>query len=157
MSNIKLSFILNRKPYTVETDPGKRMLDVLREDLGLMGTKEGCGVGECGACTVILNGKAVTSCLVLAGQMQDAEILTIEGMRDDEIGRVIQECFVEGDAVQCGFCTPGFIMSAYALLMENPTPTRDEIRHAIAGNLCRCTGYIPITNAIEKAAKTLAK
>ena len=157
MANIKLSFILNRKPYTVETDPGKRMLDVLREDLGLMGTKEGCGVGECGACTGVLNGKAVTCCRVRAVQMQEAEILTFEGMRDDEIGRVIQDCFIEGGAVQCGFCTPGFIMSAYALLLENPNPTREEIRLATAGNLCRCTGYDPITDAIEKAAKTLAK
>jgi aerobic-type carbon monoxide dehydrogenase small subunit (CoxS/CutS family) len=127
------------------------MLDVLRNDLGLTGTKEGCGVGECGACTVVINGDAVTSCLVVAGQMQGADILTIEGMSETQIGRVLQECFVEKDAVQCGFCTPGFIMSAYALLTKNPHPTREEIRKAVSGNLCRCTGYIPIVNAIEAA------
>ena len=151
MSEIQISFRLNGKPYTVTTDPTKRMLDVLRNDLGLTGTKEGCGVGECGACTVVINGDAVTSCLVVAGQMQGADILTIEGMSETQIGRVLQECFVEKDAVQCGFCTPGFIMSAYALLTKNPHPTREEIRKAVSGNLCRCTGYIPIVNAIEAA------
>lgn len=151
MSEVQISFRLNGKPYTVTTDPTKRMLDVLRNDLGLTGTKEGCGVGECGACTVVINGDAVTSCLVVAGQMQGADILTIEGMSETQIGRVLQECFVEKDAVQCGFCTPGFIMSAYALLTKNPHPTREEIRKAVSGNLCRCTGYIPIVNAIEAA------
>ncbi|MGI6157197.1 MAG: (2Fe-2S)-binding protein [Saccharofermentanales bacterium] len=152
---IEVSFTLNGEPYTVTVPPGMRMLDVIRDELGLTGTKEGCGVGECGACTVVLNGNAVTSCLVLAGQMQDAEILTIEGMSEDAIGSVIQRCFVDGDAVQCGFCTPGFVMSAYALLKKNPEATREEIRQAVAGNICRCTGYIPIVNAIEKAAEEL--
>ncbi|MEA5048959.1 MAG: (2Fe-2S)-binding protein [Eubacteriales bacterium] len=151
MKKITIQFRLNGRDITVETEPNKRMLDVLRGDLGLTGTKEGCAVGECGACTVILNGDAVASCLVAAGQMQGAEILTIEGMSETLIGRVLQDCFVEGDAVQCGFCTPGFIMSAYALLRKNPTPTREEIREAVAGNVCRCTGYIPIVNAIERA------
>ena len=151
MKKITIQFRLNGRETTVETEPNKRMLDVLRGDLGLTGTKEGCAVGECGACTVILNGDAVASCLVAAGQMQGAEILTIEGMSETLIGRVLQDCFVEGDAVQCGFCTPGFIMSAYALLRKNPAPTREEIREAVAGNVCRCTGYIPIVNAIERA------
>lgn len=151
MKKITIQFRLNGRDIKVETEPNKRMLDVLRGDLGLTGTKEGCAVGECGACTVILNGDAVASCLVAAGQMQGAEILTIEGMSETLIGRVLQDCFVEGDAVQCGFCTPGFIMSAYALLRKNPTPTREEIREAVAGNVCRCTGYIPIVNAIERA------
>ena len=151
MRKIELSFTLNAKPYTVLTEPNKRMLDVLRNDLGLTGTKEGCGVGECGACTVVINGEAVTSCLVIAGQMQGADIMTIEGMSQTQIGSILQDCFVEADAVQCGFCTPGFIMSAYALLLKNPHPTREEIRRAVAGNLCRCTGYIPIVNAIEQA------
>ena len=151
MHNITLSFRLNGTDYTVETSAEKRMLDVLRNDLGLTGTKEGCGVGECGACTVVLNGEAVTSCLVLAGQMQGADIMTIEGMSETQIGSILQDCFVEGDAIQCGFCTPGFIMSAYALLLKNPHPTREEIREAVAGNLCRCTGYKPIVNAIEQA------
>ena len=151
MKKVTIQFRLNGRETTVETEPNKRMLDVLRGDLGLTGTKEGCAVGECGACTVILNGDAVASCLVAAGQMQGAEILTIEGMSETLIGRVLQDCFVEGDAVQCGFCTPGFIMSAYALLRKNPAPTREEIREAVAGNVCRCTGYIPIVNAIERA------
>lgn len=151
MRNMLLRFTLNGKPMEVETQPAKRMLDVLRNDLFLTGTKEGCAVGECGACTVILNGEPVASCLVAAGQMQGAEILTIEGMSGTLIGSVLQDCFVEGDAVQCGFCTPGFIMTAYALLLKNPHPTREEIREAVAGNICRCTGYIPIINAIEQA------
>ncbi|MGN0784165.1 MAG: (2Fe-2S)-binding protein [Candidatus Aphodomorpha sp.] len=155
MANIQLSFRLNGKDYSIETQDNRRMVDVLREDLRLTGTKEGCGVGECGACTVVINGNAVTSCLVYAGQMQGADILTVEGLSETEIGSILQRCFVEGDAVQCGFCTPGFLMSAYALLQKNPHPTRDEIREAIAGNLCRCTGYIPIINAIEKAGLTM--
>ena len=157
MHNITLSFRLNGTDYTVETSAEKRMLDVLRNDLGLTGTKEGCGVGECGACTVVLNGEAVTSCLVLAGQMQGADIMTIEGMSETQIGSILQDCFVEGDAIQCGFCPPGFIMSAYALLLKNPHPTREEIREAVAGNLCRCTGYKPIVNAIEQAGLRLGQ
>jgi carbon-monoxide dehydrogenase small subunit len=151
MKNMLLRFTLNGKPMEVATQPNKRMLDVLRGELSLTGTKEGCAVGECGACTVILNGEPVASCLVAAGQMQGAEVLTIEGMSETLIGSVLQDCFVEGDAVQCGFCTPGFIMTAYALLLKNPRPTREEIREAVAGNICRCTGYIPIVNAIEQA------
>lgn len=151
MRKIKLSFTLNGKKYELEVDPGARMIDVIRNDLGLRGTKEGCSVGECGACTVVLNGEPVASCMVLAGSMQDADILTIEGMRELELGRNLQNSFVEEDAVQCGFCTPGFIMSAFALLSKNPNATREEIREAVAGNICRCTGYIPIVNAIEKA------
>jgi carbon-monoxide dehydrogenase small subunit len=151
MNRITLRFTLNGMNIALETAPNKRMLDVLRGDLGQTGTKEGCAVGECGACTVILNGEPVASCLITAAQMQGAQVLTIEGMSETLIGRVLQDCFVEGDAVQCGFCTPGFIMSAYALLLKDPHPTREEIREAVAGNICRCTGYIPIVNAIEQA------
>jgi aerobic-type carbon monoxide dehydrogenase small subunit (CoxS/CutS family) len=151
VKNMLIRFTLNGKAIEVETQPNKRMLDVLRGDLSLTGTKEGCAVGECGACTVILNGEPVASCLVAAAQMRNAEILTIEGMSETLIGSVLQDCFVEGDAVQCGFCTPGFIMTAYALLLKNPHPTREEIREAVVGNICRCTGYIPIVNAIEQA------
>lgn len=155
MDKIKLSFTLNGKAYDIEADPGARMLDVIRNDLELTGTKEGCSVGECGACTVILNGEPVASCLVLAGRMQGADILTIEGMAELDLGRTLQDSFLEEDAVQCGFCTPGFVLSAYALLQKNPKATRQEIREAIAGNICRCTGYIPIVNAIESAAGKL--
>ena len=151
MKKMMLRFMLNGKPVELETAPNKRMLDVLRGDFSKTGTKEGCAVGECGACTVLLNGEPVASCLVAAAQMQGAEVLTIEGMSETLIGSVLQDCFVEGDAVQCGFCTPGFIMTAYALLLKNPHPTRVEIREAVAGNICRCTGYIPIINAIEQA------
>lgn len=150
-----ISFRLNRKAYTIEADPCDRMLDVLRNDLALRGTKEGCGVGECGACTVVINGVAVTSCLVAAGQMQDADIMTVEGLSETEIGAVLQRCFIDHGAVQCGFCAPGMLMSAYALLQQNPDPTREEIKEAIAGNLCRCTGYIPIVNSIERAKQEL--
>ena len=149
-------FYVNGDAYDLDVPANKTMLDVLRDELCLTGTKEGCGVGECGACTVVVNGEAVTSCLVLAGQMQGADIMTVEGLSETEIGSILQRCFVEGDAVQCGFCTPGFLMSAYALLLKNPHPTRDEIREAVAGNLCRCTGYIPIVNAIEKAGWTIS-
>ncbi|MBR2644253.1 MAG: (2Fe-2S)-binding protein [Clostridia bacterium] len=150
-----LSFTLNHKPYTIEADPCDRFLDVLRNDLSLRGTKEGCGVGECGACTIVINGNAVTSCLVLAGQTDGADIMTVEGLSETEIGSVLQRCFIENGAVQCGFCTPGMLMSAYALLQHNPNPTREEIKEAIAGNLCRCTGYVPIVNSIEAAVKSL--
>jgi carbon-monoxide dehydrogenase small subunit len=150
-----ISFRLNGKGYTIEADPCDRMLDILRNDLALCGTKEGCGVGECGACTVVLNSEAVTSCLVLAAQMENADILTVEGLSETEIGSVLQRCFIENGAVQCGFCTPGMLMSAYALIQKNPAPTREEIKEAIAGNLCRCTGYIPIVNSIEAANRQL--
>ena len=146
-----LSFTLNGNPVTVQAPLKLRMLDVLRNSLGLTGTKEGCGVGECGACTVVMNGAAVDSCMVPCFQMHGAEILTVEGLSQTQIGSILQKCFVDGDAIQCGFCTPGMLMSAYALLMKNPEPTREEIRTAISGNLCRCTGYVPIVNAIETA------
>ena len=136
MSQVQLQFRLNGKDYSIQADPTQRMVDLLRENLHLTGTKVGCGVGECGACTVVLNGEAVTSCLVLAGQMQGADILTVEGLSETQIGSILQQCFVDGDAVQCGFCTPGFLMSAYALLLHNPHPTREEIIDSISGNLC---------------------
>jgi len=152
MKNITLRFTLNGKEVELDCAPNKRMLDVLRGDLAQTGTKEGCAVGECGACTVILNGEPVASCLVAAGQMQGATILTIEGMSETLIGRVLQDCFVEGDAVQCGFCTPGMIMSAKALLDAKENPTEEEIKSAIEGNLCRCTGYVKIIDAIKSTA-----
>ena len=156
MSQVQLQFRLNGKDYSIQADPTQRMVDLLRENLHLTGTKVGCGVGECGACTVVLNGEAVTSCLVLAGQMQGADNLTVEGLSETQIGSILQQCFVDWDAVQCGFCTPGFLKSAYALLLHNPHPTREEIKVAVSGNLCRCTGYVPILSAIEAAGLRLA-
>ncbi|WP_195276844.1 (2Fe-2S)-binding protein [Anaerotruncus rubiinfantis] len=155
MDKITISFTLNGKPYTVATRPDIRMLDVLRDDLNLTGTKEGCGIGECGACTVLVNGEAMHSCMVISGQMDGKDILTVEGLSETEIGKTLQRCFLEEGAVQCGYCTPGMLMSAYALLRKNPTPTRDEVRLALSGNLCRCTGYIPIINAVQKVNEKL--
>lgn len=151
--NINLK--LNGKNITLYVNPASRLVDVLREDLALTGTKIGCEVGECGACTIIIDGIATTSCLVLVGQVEGAEVLTIEGLSELEIGHILQKCFVENGAIQCGFCTPGMLMSAYALLSHNPNPSREEIKNAMSGNLCRCTGYIPILNSIEKAKEEL--
>ncbi|MBO6119978.1 MAG: (2Fe-2S)-binding protein [Lachnospiraceae bacterium] len=157
---MKIDFTLNNKHITLDTEPTKRLVDAIRDDLSLTGTKIGCEVGECGACTVVIDGEAVTSCLVLVGQVQGKNVLTIEGLSELEIGRILQKCFVENGAVQCGFCTPGMLMSAYALLNKNQNPSKEEIKEAMSGNLCRCTGYVPILNSIEKAKdelKTLSK
>jgi aerobic-type carbon monoxide dehydrogenase small subunit (CoxS/CutS family) len=147
---------VNRREAEVDVDPRARLLDVLRNDLHLTGTKEGCGEGECGACTVLLDGRPVNSCLVLALQADGCDITTIEGIADGPRLHPIQEAFVEQGGVQCGFCTPGFIMSAYALLRDNPAPTDDEILAALEGNLCRCTGYAKILAAVRLAAQRLA-
>jgi len=154
---INLKFILNGKSVNIKTETHERLLDLLRNRFYLTGTKEGCSIGECGACTVIMNGKAVNSCLVLAGQCEGAEIITIEGIEKDGKLHPLQENFLKSGAIQCGFCTPGMIMSAYALLLENPNPTEEEIKDAIAGNLCRCTGYKQIIDAVEKSAKEVEK
>jgi carbon-monoxide dehydrogenase small subunit len=157
---LKVSFILNGRRVEVLTRPNARLLDVLRDDLGLTGTKEGCGIGECGACTVLLDGEAVNSCLVLAGQVEGREVVTIEGLEQPgpEGLRLhpVQQSFIDKHAVQCGFCTPGMILSAVALLAKNPHPSREQIREAISGNLCRCTGYVSIVDAIEEASRRLA-
>lgn len=155
MDKIKLSMIVNEKTVSVEINPYARLLDVIREELGLTGTKEGCGVGECGACTVIVDGKSVNSCMVLAASMEGKHITTIEGLMKGDKLHPIQEAFVRNNAIQCGFCTPGFVMSAKALLDENKSPTRDEIKVAISGNLCRCTGYEQIITAIEDASNSI--
>ncbi|MGE5632695.1 MAG: (2Fe-2S)-binding protein [Caulobacteraceae bacterium] len=144
-----VEFIVNGNPYRMDIDPGKRLLDVLREDLGLTGTKEGCGEGECGACTVIMDGIAVNSCLVMAAQIRGKEIITVEGLEKDGKLDELQEAFIRNGAVQCGYCTPGMLMSCKALLMKNPHPTEEEIRIAISGNLCRCTGYTKIVAAVR--------
>jgi aerobic carbon-monoxide dehydrogenase small subunit len=149
----KIKFTVNNKEYNIEVSDSLRLIDVLRDTLNLTGTKEGCGIGECGACTVIMNGAAVCSCLVLAGQLQDSIIETIENIEKDKILSRLQQLFLEHGAVQCGFCTPGMIMSTKALLDVNPKPNEEEIKEALEGNLCRCTGYIPILNAVKAAAE----
>lgn len=149
---VTIRFTLNGKPVEAKTPADRTLLDILREDFGLTGTKEGCGKGECGACTVIMNGDAVNSCLVLASQVDGKDVITIEGIRREEVLDPLQKAFVEKGAIQCGFCTPGMIMSAKALLMKNPHPTREEIKVAISGNLCRCTGYAKIIEAVESVA-----
>lgn len=152
----KVRFILNGESVSVEVAPNERLLDVIRNKFLLTGTKEGCGYGECGACTVLVDGKAVNSCLVLAQSMDGKKVVTIEGLKGED-GKLhpIQSAFLEKGAVQCGFCTPGMIMSAKALLEENPTPSEEEIKTAIAGNICRCTGYTKIVKAISSAAKAI--
>ena len=148
----ELYFILNGAPVTVEIAPNMRLLDVLRGKLYLTGTKEGCGVGECGACTVIVDGQAVNSCLVLAMTVEGKQVTTVEGLMQDGKLHPLQEAVLNHHALQCGFCTPGFLMSAKALLDRNPHPTREEIQEAISGNLCRCTGYEQLIEAIEDVA-----
>ena len=154
---MKLRFKLNGTWRDVETRPDRILLDLLREDLGLTGTKKGCEEGECGACTVIMNGKAVLSCLVPALKADGAEILTVEGMVRTGRLHPLQQAFWEEGAVQCGYCTPGMLLSAKALLDENPKPEVEEVKMAISGNLCRCTGYSKIVRAIQTASKKMAK
>ena len=144
-----ISFRLNGKKVSVDCNPGIRLLDLLRDELELTGTKEGCSIGECGACTIILNGKAANSCLIFAGQVKNSEIITVEGLAENGGLSKLQKMFLEKGAVQCGFCTPGALMSAYALLLENENPTEEEIMIAISGNLCRCTGYKQMIEAIK--------
>lgn len=153
MINIEVN--INNKDYHLEIEDDLRLLDLLRERLHLTGTKEGCGEGECGACTVILDGSVVNSCLLLAIQAHGKRIITIEGLGGDDRLHPIQKAFLENGAVQCGYCTPGMILSAKALLDKNSNPNRKEIKEAISGNLCRCTGYEKIIDSIEKAAELL--
>jgi carbon-monoxide dehydrogenase small subunit len=148
-----LSLTVNGEPHELMVDPRDTLLRAIRDHLGLTGTKEGCGEGECGSCTVLLNGKPVCSCIMLALDAEGSQVTTIEGIAEDGKLHPLQETFVEHGAIQCGFCTPGMILSAKALLDENPDPTDDEIRAAIVGNLCRCTGYTHIVNAIRAAAE----
>lgn len=150
---MRINTIINGRPIEADVDEKMRLIDFLRDELNLMGTKEGCSEGECGACTVIMDKRAVTSCTVLAGQIDGCEILTIEGLAKNGELDILQKKFIEYGAVQCGFCTPGFIMSAKALMMNNKNPSLHEIKRAVEGNLCRCTGYIKIIEAIEAAAK----
>jgi carbon-monoxide dehydrogenase small subunit len=149
---MKLSLRINGKDVALETDAGRRLVDILRDDLGLTGTKEGCGEGECGACTVIVNGRAVHSCLTLAAQLNGKEVATIEGLDAGGELDALQTAFVEETAIQCGYCASGMIMTAKALLMRNPDPRDDDIRAALSGNICRCSGYSQILHAVKRAA-----
>ena len=154
---MRIEMTINGALYYTDVPPMKPLLAVLREDLGFAGPKEGCGEGECGACSVIIDGKLVNACLVPAVQASGSEILTVEGLGDPDDMDLLQRAFVSEGAVQCGFCTPGMVMAARALLEENPTPTRDEIKVALSGNICRCTGYEKIYDAVEKAAREAAR
>jgi carbon-monoxide dehydrogenase small subunit len=155
MKQIKVT--VNGILYELSVQPWETLLDVIREHLGLTGTKEGCGLGECGACTVIMDGKTVNSCLVLAVEADNRVITTIEGLANGDELHPIQEAFVKCGGLQCGFCTPGMIMSAKALLEQNPSPDEEEIRKAIAGNFCRCTGYTKIIESVKVAAKNMRR
>ena len=158
MSTIQRTWKINGKPVRVRAPAGRRLLDYLREDLGLIGSKESCGEGECGACTVIVDNEPVVSCILPVGQLADGtEILTIEGIEKKPAGRLIQQAYIECGAVQCGFCIPGMVVSSYALLRRNPKPSTGAIREALAGNLCRCTGYTKIIKAVKLAAARLPK
>ncbi len=151
MINIKLN--VNGTDHELEVTDSMRLLDILRDELKLTGTKEGCAVGECGACTVIMNDDAVNSCLILATQADNAIIETVENLEQDDVLSKLQNAFVEEGAIQCGFCTPGMLMSAKALLDKTPHPNENQIKEALEGNLCRCTGYVPILNAVKKTAE----
>ncbi|RKL64563.1 (2Fe-2S)-binding protein [Thermoanaerobacteraceae bacterium SP2] len=153
MEEIMISFTLNKKSYEMKVPSNMTLLEIIREKVSLTGTKEGCGKGECGACTVIFNGRSANACLILAPQADDAEITTIEGISDEGGLHPVQKAFIEEGAIQCGFCTPGMVMSAVYLLDKNPHPNADEIREGLSGNLCRCTGYTKIIKAVERASE----
>ena len=148
-----LRFTLNGRPMELEADGSKRLLDFIREELHLTGTKEGCGQGECGACTVMLNGEAVHACLTMAGQLEGGELWTIEGLEQNGELDAIQKAFIKKSAIQCGFCTSGMVMSIQALLLHTPHPTQDEVKMAIAGNICRCTGYQEVKAAAAELSE----
>jgi aerobic-type carbon monoxide dehydrogenase small subunit (CoxS/CutS family) len=152
---LKISFVLNGKSIQIDAPPDRRVVDLLREDLNLTGTKEGCGEGECGACTILVDGESRLSCLMLAPQLEDRKVTTIEGLSSGEKLHPVQEAFVEWGAVQCGFCSPGMVLASTNLLQKNPNPSRAEIREGISGNLCRCTGYQKIVDAVEAAARKM--
>ena len=150
-----LRLTVNGEPQQLFVEPHCSLLDALRDELHLTGTKKGCDEGDCGACTLLLNGRPVTSCLVLAHSAHDAQVTTVEGLADRERLHPVQQAFVDRGGLQCGFCTPGLIMAAVGLLNENPDPTRDDVKYAIGGNLCRCTGYSKVIEAILAAAQVM--
>jgi aerobic carbon-monoxide dehydrogenase small subunit len=153
MKTLSIKTTINRKQYKLEIKPNLTLLSLLREELGLTGTKCGCEIGECGACTVLMNGKAVNSCLVLAPQIDGQEVMTVEGLAENGKLTSLQESFLDHDAVHCGFCTPGMLMSAKELIDANLHPSEEEVRTAISGNLCRCSGYQQIVDAIKDGKK----
>lgn len=153
MAKLDVRLTVNGEKYKLKVGSQERLLDTIRKQLKLTGTKEGCSVGECGACTVIVDDKAVNSCMVLTAQVDGSEIITVEGLESRSGLHPLQKAFVEKQAIQCGFCTPGMLMSALALLKENPEPSKEEIKTALEGNLCRCTGYQQIIEAVEAAAE----
>ena len=151
----KIQVTLNGKKTDLEVPSHRLLLDLLRDEIGLTGTKEGCGTGDCGACTVLLNGKPVNSCLIFSGELDGADIVTIEGLKIGPELHPVQRAFVQDGGVQCGYCTSGMLMMSKALLDENPDPSEDDIRFAISGNLCRCSGYAKIVKAVQDAAREL--
>jgi carbon-monoxide dehydrogenase small subunit len=151
----KIKLTLNGKNTELEVPTHRLLLDLLRDEIGLTGTKEGCGTGDCGACTVLLNGKAVNSCLIFSGELDGADVVTIEGLKIGPELHPVQQAFIQDGGVQCGYCTSGMLMMSKALLDENPDPSEEEIRFAISGNLCRCTGYAKIVKAVQDAAAEL--
>ena len=157
MNNMTVNFTLNGEAIEVSCEPDKMLVDLIRDNLELTGTKIGCREGECGACTVIIDGEAVNSCLIPVAKVRGKEIQTIEGVADGNKLHPIQEAFIDKGAVQCGFCIPGTIMSAKALLDQNKTPDKDELREAISGNICRCTGYVKIEDAINQASRVMSE
>ena len=152
---MKVSFQLNGQDIEVEAPGNRALLDLLRDDLGVKSVKKGCENGECGACTVLLDGAPVTSCLVLVPQVEGKTVTTVDGLEDDPFMVKLRQAFLEDGAIQCGFCTPGMLLSSYALLKGNPKPTADEVKKAIEGNLCRCTGYVAIIKAILHASERI--
>ncbi|MCL4303326.1 MAG: (2Fe-2S)-binding protein [Anaerolineae bacterium] len=152
----KLKFSVNRQTVSLMIEAQLTLLEVLRDKLGLTGTKEGCGTGDCGACTVLVDGRPVCACLLLAAEVEDSEVTTVEGLASSEKLHPLQEVFIAVGGLQCGFCTPGMLMSAAAFLTQNPEPSETDIRQALAGNLCRCTGYDKIVRAVQAVAREMS-
>jgi carbon-monoxide dehydrogenase small subunit len=157
MTKIDVEITVNGRVEKLTVEPRWSLLHALREDLGLLGTKEACDNGDCGACTVLLDGRPVNSCLILAPEAHGCEVVTIEGLVNEDGAHALQEAFVEAGAIQCGYCTPGMILASYALLRDNPDPTEAEVRSALVGHLCRCTGYVKIVEAVLLAASRMVR